>query len=88
LIVQLRGDSGSGFPGFDTALRLIARKKMDSGNGMALILEQARGNQGIDPATEQNGNFFHSKKMVLVGRICIARVGQAGTHSSQILHFF
>ena len=88
MIAQTGGGIGSGFPGFDTELRFTPRKKMGSENGMTLIFEEASGDQGIDPAAEQNGNFSHSKKIVLVGRICIARVGQAGTHNSQMLHFF
>ena len=55
------------------------------------------GNQGIYTAAEKDGGFrlnlawtggVHSKKVMLMGRISIALVGQAGTQSSQTLHFF
>ena len=32
--------------------------------------------------------FVYSKKVMLIGLVTMARVGHAGTHSSQILHFF
>jgi hypothetical protein len=63
-------------------------EKMDSDKRLTVLLEPVSCNQGINTAAEGNGGQGHYlKKDLLEGRTDMARVGHAGTQSSQILHF-